>query len=129
MGDEVLSRMIKIASLREHQKCFQKDLGELISLYLLDGKRKIAAIKKAYQEQHWGNFTGALQELRYRSMDLGAHQFSYYCLTVEIAAFEMRLHRLPELLIWLEDAFAKVETELERLKTTELCKKSTPVTA
>lgn len=128
MGDEVLSRMIKIASLREYQKCFQKDLGELISLYLLDGKRKITAINKAYQEQHWENFTGALQELRYRSMDIGAHQFSFYCLTVEIAAIETQLHRLPQLLIWLENAFTQVEKELERLKTTDLCKKSVGVT-
>lgn len=127
MGDEVFSRMIKIASLKEYQKCFQKDLGELIQLYLMDGKRKITALKKAFEEKHWENFIGALQELRYRSMDMGAHQFSFYCLTVEIAALERQQHRIPYLIIWLESAYIEVQKELERLQTTSLCKKPVPV--
>lgn len=126
MGDAIISRMIKISSLKEHQKTFQKDVSELISLYLLDAKRKMNALKKAFDERHWENFLGALQELRHRSVDIGAHQFSYYCLTLEIAAIEMQLHQIPHRIAWLEKAFAEVEAELLRIKEMGLFRKPVP---
>lgn len=126
MGDAGFSRTIKISSLKEYQKLFQKDVSELINLYVLDAKRKINALKKAFSEKHWENFLGALQELRHRSVDIGAHQFSYYCLQLEIAAIEMQLLEIPHRIALLERAFNEVEEELERIKESPLCKKPVP---
>jgi acetolactate synthase small subunit len=123
MGDEIGSHLIKLSYLREHQKIFQKDLRELIDIYLADGKRKIVALKKAFEDNNRENFAGALQDLRYRSIDIGAHQFSYYCLSLEIAANEMRIDSLPRLIAFIEKSFDQVQAELERLKNTSLCKK------
>ena len=127
MGEEVRSHMIKLSSLREHQRLFQKDISELINLYLMDGKRKITALKKAFAEKNWENFLGAIQELRYRSIDIGAHQFSFYCLSLEICALELREFLIPNMIHFIEQSFLEVQKELERLQQTPLCRKGAPV--
>jgi len=75
MGDDVRSHIINISLLRELQQAFQKDICELIDIYLHDANRKIANLYKALNEANLENFAAAARELRLRSLDIGAIQF------------------------------------------------------
>ncbi|MBS0289130.1 MAG: hypothetical protein JSS07_03705 [Proteobacteria bacterium] len=116
MGDDHHSNIIKRSLLRELQQTFQKDVVELIDIYLHDAKRKIANLYKALQEKHLANFVGAARELRLRSIDIGAVRFSYFCLRLEIAAQEARFECLHPLTSALEGEFTTVREALEDLK-------------
>jgi hypothetical protein len=97
---------------------FQKEAGELIELYLQNSIKKIATLYKALEEYNIDNFKAAAQELRLRSIDIGAVQFSYYCLGLEMAVQEMCLERLPQLTSLVENKFRQIYLELEELKNT-----------
>src|SRR5579872_1240121 len=116
MPKNIHNRLIKLSLLNELQEIFQKEAGELIELYLQSAKKKIATLYKALEELNIPNFKAAAQELRLRSIDIGAVQFSYYCLGLEMAVQEMCLERLPELTTFVEDKFRQIYQELEELK-------------
>lgn len=116
MGDEKHLNIIQTSYLRDLQQQFQKEVPELIDIYLHDAKRKIANLHKALEEENYSNFIAAARELRLRSIDIGAIQFSYYCLQLEIVVQEMRLESVLKLTILLEEAFQVVHLALEQLK-------------
>lgn len=107
---------IKLSFLRELQQLFHKDAGELIELYVNNSKKKIAMLYKAVEEDNLSNFKAAAQELRHRSLDIGAIQFSYNCLALEMAAQEMCIERLPRLISLVESQFGQMYKELEMIK-------------
>jgi hypothetical protein len=115
MGDEVCSPIIKLSFLRELQQVFQKDLRELLEMYLHDAKRKLANLHKALEEQNWSNFKAAAKELRYRSIDIGAIQFSYDCLALEIAVQELRIDNLKSLTCHLEVKFSEIRDAIAHI--------------
>ncbi len=119
MGEAINPNIIKLSFLKELQHTFQKEVVELIDIYLHDAKRKIANLYKALEESNLSNFSAASRELRQRSIDVGAIQFSYHCLVLEIAAQEMRVESLPKLISSLEEQFLVVRQELERIKLTK----------
>jgi hypothetical protein len=117
MRDLDHTNFIKLSSLKDLQQTFHKEIAELIDIYLHDAKRKIANLYKALEEANIANFTAAARELRLRSIDIGAIPFSHCCLSLEVAAQELRLEALPRLALMVEKQFAFVKEELERLKT------------
>lgn len=123
MGNDLCSPLIQISFLKELQQVFQKEVRELIDLYLTDAKRKIVTLHKAIEEQNLSNFKNAARELRQRSIDVGAISFSFDCLRLEMAAQEMRLESLPHLMSLIEQSLIPIHNELERLKTLPLFKK------
>jgi hypothetical protein len=123
MGNDLCSPLIQISFLKELQQVFQKEVRELIDLYLADAKRKILTLNKAIEEQNLANFKNAARELRQRSIDVGAISFSFDCLRLEMAAQEMRLESLPHLLGLIEQSLVPIHEELERLKILPLFKK------
>jgi type IV secretory pathway VirB4 component len=123
MGDEANTHAIKLSFLKELQHLFQKDASELIDIYLHDAKRKIANLYKALEEANLANFSAAARELRQRSVDVGAIQFSHYCVALEIAAQELRLECLPKLTKALENQFEIIRLALEGLKQLKLNKR------
>ncbi len=123
MGDEKHLSIIQTSYLRELQQQFQKEVPELIDIYLHDAKRKIANLHKALEEENYSNFIGAARELRLRSIDIGAIQFSYHCLQLEIVVQEMRLESVKKLTSLLEQTFQLVLQALEQLKGPKVLKK------
>jgi len=123
MGKDECSPLIQISFLKELQQIFQKEVRELIDLYLMDAKRKITTLHKAIEEQNLMNFKNAARELRQRSIDVGAISFSFDCLRLEMAAQEIRLESLPHLLGLIEHSLVAVNEELERIKTLPLFKR------
>lgn len=123
MGNDECSPLIQISFLKELQQIFQKEVRELIDLYLLDAKRKINTLHKAIEEQNLVNFKNAARELRQRSIDVGAISFSFDCLRLEMAAQEIRLESLPHLLGLIEHSLVAINEELERIKILPLFKR------
>ncbi|MBS0285773.1 MAG: hypothetical protein JSR17_00230 [Proteobacteria bacterium] len=119
MGDEKHLSIIRTSYLRDLQIQFQKEVTELIDIYLHDAKRKIANLHKALLDANYANYIGAVRELRLRSVDVGAIQFSYRCLQLEIAVQEMRLEFIKELTSLLESEFVAVQLALEHLKASK----------
>jgi hypothetical protein len=122
MGNDV-SPLIQISFLKELQQLFQKEVRELIDLYLLDAKRKVLVLYKAIDDQNLTNFKNAARELRQRSIDVGAISFSFDCLRLEMAAQELRTESLTYLMGVLEKNLKDIIEELERLKLLPLFKK------
>lgn len=120
MGNDVASRTIKLSLLHKLQQTFQMNVDELIDIYINDAIKKIASANKGLKESNWPHLIAALQELRYRSIDVGAVQFSHFCLTLEIATQERRLERLDQLLVILENKFTELKEELISLKSSTL---------
>ncbi|MBN9288801.1 MAG: hypothetical protein BGO43_01360 [Gammaproteobacteria bacterium 39-13] len=116
MGDDVRSHIINISLLRELQQAFQKDICELIDIYLHDANRKIANLYKALNEANLENFAAAARELRLRSLDIGAIQFSFRCLALEMAIQEMRLESLEPLTAMVEQQLTPVLKALALIK-------------
>lgn len=110
-------KTIKLSILQKLQQLFQKDLAELVEIYVEEAKRKINQLHQAFDERNMSKFVGAAQDLRYRSVDMGALQFSHVCLGLEIAAQEHRFESLKMHLALLENQFSMVSEELERIKT------------
>ncbi|MCS5712126.1 hypothetical protein [Candidatus Berkiella aquae] len=123
MRNTECSPLIQISFLKDLQQTFQKEVRELIDVYLIDAKRKVSALYKAVEEQNLAHFKNAARELRQRSIDVGAISFSFDCLRLEMAAQEMRLESLPYLIGILEKRFVSINEELERLKVLPLFKK------
>lgn len=116
MGNEACSPLIQISFLKELQQTFQKEVKELIDVYLIDAKKKVSALYKAVEEQNLANFKNTAKELRQHSIDVGAISFSFDCLRLEMAVQEMRLESLPYLISIIKKRFIVVNKELERLK-------------
>lgn len=116
MGDSVVSPNIDFQLLLAFQDCFQKDLIELIDIYISDAKKKFATLNKTLAMKNLKNFATAARELRIRSLDIGAVRFSHACLSLEIAVQEMRLESISRYLNQLEQQFTNIETELLAIK-------------
>lgn len=116
MGDDVRSHVINLSLLQTLQEAFQKDICELIDIYLHDANRKIINLYSALNEMNLENFIAAAQELRLRSIDIGAIQFSYHCLSLEMAIQEMRLESLERLTAMVAQQFVGVSKALMQLK-------------
>lgn len=112
------SNSIKQDYLKRMQKIFQKDIQELIEIYISDSKKKLSELQKALSESNLSQFIVAVQELRQSSADMGAIQFSHYCLTIEIAANERHFEKLKQLMGSIESKFAKVEADLKQIGDT-----------
>ncbi|MGD9591952.1 MAG: hypothetical protein AB7V32_05485, partial [Candidatus Berkiella sp.] len=108
MRDEQHLSIIQFAYLHDLQQQFQREISELIDIYLHDARRKLANLHKALHDLNYTNFLGAIRELRLRSIDVGAIRFSYYCLQLEIAVQEMRLESVQKLIHFLEETFETV---------------------
>lgn len=98
--------------LKEFQTCFQKDLNELITYYLLDAKKKLALFRKALENRNLELIHDSARELRLRSIDVGAIQFSHACLSLELSVQEMRLEHLETFIQSLETQFQIIESQL-----------------
>lgn len=122
MGNSVVSPNIYTQLLNEFQVAFQKDLAELIDLYLIDARKKFSNLLSALETKNLENFTGAARELRRRSMDVGAIPFSHCCLALEISTQEMRLEHLKKIVFQLENQFNDVEQELLQIKAAHSAK-------
>lgn len=120
MVDEKHLAIIQPSYLRDLQQQFQREVTELIDMYLHDAKRKFVTLYKALEEENYANFIGAARELRTRSIDVGAIRFSYYCLQLEVAVQEMRLESVKKLTDFLETAFIAVSDALEHYKSTKV---------
>ncbi len=126
MRDEKHLAIIQTSYLRDLQQQFQREVTELIDIYLHDAKRKISNLHKALAEENLSNFIGAARELRTRSVDVGAIQFSYLCLQLEIAVQEMRLESVTRLTHFLEKAFFAVNDALLEIKVLKMKKDPIP---
>ena len=117
MGALAINPTINYQLLKEFQACFQKDLNELIELYLNDAKKKLANLHKALETKNLSLFSSSAKELRLRSLDIGAVQFSHTCLSLELAIQEMRLECISEFVFALEKQFEDIEVELLEIKS------------
>ena len=126
MGDEKHLAIIELSYLRDLQHQFQREITELIDIYLHDAKRKLANLHKALEEENYANYIGAARELRLRSVDVGAIRFSYYCLQLEVAVQEMRLESVNKLTFFLEASFDVVSEALEHIKSKTTKKEGAP---
>lgn len=122
MGNSVVSPNINTRLLSDFQVAFQKDLGELIELYLIDARKKFSSLLSALEAKNIENFTGAARDLRRRSLDVGAISFSHSCLALEISTQEMRLEHLKKIVFQLESQFNEIEEELLHIKATHATK-------
>lgn len=125
MEEDRCNRAIKLSVLQKLQKVFQKDLGELIDIYLEEAKRKFTHLYQSIEENNIAKLIDTVQELRYRSVDVGALQFSHYCLSIEIAAQECRFESLKKLLALLENQFSICMQQLEEIKAASSPKSKT----
>lgn len=116
MGDLVHSPTINFQMLLEFQDCFQKDLSELIDMYLSDSHKKFDQLSKALEACNFKAMQTAARELRKRSIDVGAIHFSHACLGLELALQEMRLERIQHFVSQLNTQFLQIEHELLRIK-------------
>lgn len=110
------NQAIKLTAIHKLQQVFQKDLRELIDIYLEEAKRKLSHLYQAIEENNIPKLINSAQELRYRSVDIGALQFSHLCLSIEIAAQEFRFESLKKHLALLENQFRMISQQLEELK-------------
>lgn len=110
------SPLIDFNLLSELEQGFQKNLSELIDLYLKDAIRKIEQLQKAYQDKNFKSILNAAKELRNRSMDVGAIKFSFNCLSLELAIQEHRSETVPQLINVICRNFEQVSSELCRIK-------------
>lgn len=104
---------IQASLLQKLQQTFQKDVDDLIDIYIKDTKKKLKTLIKNLEDQNLQNFMAILKELRHRSVEVGAIQFSHYCLMLEIAAQEMHFKKLNLLIASLEKVFMRVQDDLE----------------
>jgi len=116
MGESVMSPVINFKLLQEFQIIYQTNMNELIDLYLCDVERKFSQLYKALQSHKIQEFASSARELRCRSLDIGAVQYSHMCLSLEIAGQEMRLENLNNMLKLLEEQFSPIKAELLRIK-------------
>lgn len=116
MDNDRNNRAIKLSVLQKLQQVFQKDLGELIDIYLEEAKRKLTHLYQAIEDNNIPKLINSAQELRYRSVDIGALQFSHYCLSIEIAAQECRFESLKKHLALLDNQFRLIKQQLEDIK-------------
>jgi len=107
---------IKISLLKKLQQCFQKDARELIEIYCQDAQKKILELKVNLDNKQWHHFATALSELRYRSIDIGAVQFSHLCLNLEIIISEQRYLHLNAAFEHFLTQFECVIAELKSLQ-------------
>lgn len=117
MDNDRNNRAIKLSVLQKLQQVFQKDLGELIDIYLEEAKRKLLHLYQAIEDNNIPKLINCAQELRYSSVDIGALQFSHYCLSIEIAAQECRFESLKKHLALLENQFRMIKQQLENIKS------------
>ena len=115
MNEKAAPTSIKLTYLKRMQKIFQKDIRELIEIFISDSKKQICELQKALTDSNLQQFIATIQELRQNSADVGALQFSHYCLTLEIAATERRFERLKQLFTLMENKFAKIEVDLKQI--------------
>ncbi len=116
MRNGVESPAIKISLLHALSETFQRETDELIEIYLQEAKRKISILHSALSQCNITNFIATARELRLSSLDMGAIQFSHHCLSLEIAAAEMRLESLPSLISFIENQFIGICHSLNRLR-------------
>lgn len=107
---------IQTAMLQSLGETYNRNLTELIDLYLVDAKRKINQLNKALEQKNYDSLCACAKELRARSAEIGAIHFSHLCLLLEINIQEMRYTGLPSLLEKLEQHFALVQQELLALQ-------------
>lgn len=112
------NKVISIASLEKLQSLFQKDRQALIAIYLEEAERRVRALYHALDHHNTAKLIHHAQELRHRSQDIGAIQFSHACLGVEIAAQEYRFNVLHEYLAFLENQFTITREHLEAIVCT-----------
>ena len=113
---KAVSPVINFNALTELEHGFQKNLSELIELYLKDADKKLEQLQKANHENNLKNILCGVRELRNRSMDVGAIQFSFNCLNLELAVQERRLESIAGLLKQIITNFTQVSTELLRIR-------------
>lgn len=116
MGGGFKSQYIQTAMLQSLSAIYNRDLSELIDLYLIDAKRKISQLSKALEQKNFEELNTCAKELRARSAEIGAVHFSHLCLMLEINIQEMRHAALPSLLVKLGKHFELVHQELIQLK-------------
>lgn len=104
---------IKLSLLKKLQHAFQKDASELIEIYCQDAQKKMLELQKSLDKQQWDNFASSLSELRYRSIDIGAVQFSHLCLNLEIIISEQRYPHLNVAFEHFLTQFERVYAELK----------------
>ena len=110
------NEVIKLPILEKLQSLFQKDKNELIDLYLDDATLKISHLFQALENNNFLKLGQYAQDLRHRSIDIGAIQFTHFCLTIEIAAAEHRFESIRHHLALLENQFRIVKEYFETLK-------------
>ena len=120
MGGGFKSQYIQTAMLQSWSAMYNRDLSELIDLYLIDAKRKISQLHKALEHKNFEDLSACAKELRARSAEIGAIHFSHLCLMLEINIQEMRHAALPSLLEKLGQHFELIHQELIELRELQL---------
>jgi hypothetical protein len=116
MGESAVSQAINFKRLQDFQVVYQTSLNELIDLYLRNAEKKFPQLHKALSAGKMQEFISSAKELRNRSLDIGAVNFSHTCLSLEIAGQEMRLENLSLIVQMLEKQFLVIKGELLKIK-------------
>lgn len=119
MEDGFKTQHIQIKALETLEELYNRDLKDLIDLYLHAARLKIANLHKTLSQKNYENLASEAQELRFRSTEIGAIQFSHLCLSLEITVQEMRIDHLQSGIERLEQNFQLIEKELRQLQALE----------
>lgn len=120
MGNDGRSHIIQFSFIKELQQIFQKNISELIDIYIDEAKKKFFVLCKAYDEGNLLSVIDTARELRHRSVDIGAIPFSFLCLNVEIATQELNHPRVQQLIAAMKKYCPILFAELEKLKSLSL---------
>lgn len=106
---------IQINALYKLKKIFQKDIPAIIDWFLVDSAKKIMALETAIQKNNYKQIIATLKELRAQSNDIGAIDFAYLCLNIELTLTEYRCNSIQRQWEQLTVAYTGLKAELVRL--------------
>lgn len=116
MGSVVSSKVIDMNSLLALQDLFQKNLVDLIDVYLQDAQKCLDRLIVNIRNQNSSALQKAAKDLRCSSLDIGAIQFSHLCISIEMAAQEHRLNHALTIYKEIVESFIHVREALLDIK-------------
>lgn len=116
MPDEQVLVQVNQSSLYKLAQFFQKEVTSVIDLYLKDSEKLMVQLKNHFTQNDSKYILKALQELRQNSLEIGAMQFSYLLLSLEISIREYRLYHWEKAYAVLKTHFNSVLDELATLR-------------
>lgn len=113
--EQVLSQ-VNYSALYKLAQFFQKEMTAVIDMYLKDSEKLMVQLKTHFAQADLKYILKSLQELRQNSQEIGAMQFSYMLLSLEIAIREYRLQQWEPAYRVLQEHFNTVLDELATLR-------------